>query len=188
MYLVSISRKVKTRYIKKDDKKVPVDEVTEEFDKNSEAKLYYRNQLLNGYLSLLKNHGKRIQKFSEEQAKINAILDADISFADFSVKLETILEKQDIKTVGDLLNFGETKFKSLISDKKNKDSYAKEVEDLFKEYNINWDTEKQIPINGIIESGDINIALRPVDSDTDLIKNVLKRIERNKPTERYYAY
>ena len=86
------------------------------------------------------------------------------------------------------MDFGETKFKNLISDKKNKDSYAKEVDDFFNEYSINWDTERQIPINGITESGDINIALRPVDNDTELIKNVLRRIEKNKPTERYYAY
>lgn len=186
LYLISLSRRVKTTYKTVDGKRVPVDMVEEEFDKNKDPKLYYRNQLLNSYLALLKNHGKRTQKLTEKQSKINATLDASVSDV-FSVSLSELLKKQGINTIEELTQ-NKNSYLTAIDKAKNREKYEEEVSEFFKNTGIDWNTERQIPVNGISESGDIHIQMRPVDNDTALIKNVLKRIEQTKPKERYYAY
>ena len=101
LYLVRLGYRVTTR---KEGDKI-VDYVDSDFAINNENPVnYYRNKLINDYLTLLKNHGK------------------------------------------------ETK-------------------------------------EGMFENGDsIHISMRSIDDDTNLIKNVLKRIEANRPVERSYAY
>ena len=102
LYLVRLGYRVSTR---REGDKV-IDEVSSDFAINTENPTnYYRNKLINDYLTLLKSHGKQ-----------------------------------------------------------NKET-------------------------GAFENGDsIHISMRSIDDDTNLIKNVLKRIEKNRPVERTYAY
>lgn len=100
LYLVMLSYWNRTR---KENGKI-IDEISTEFDKDKDPINYYRNELINDYLTLLKSHGKQNR-------------------------------------------------------------------------------------NGIFENGDsIHISMRSIDDDTNLVKNVLKRIEENRPVERSYAY
>lgn len=100
LYLVRFGYRVKTNKV---DGKL-VDEVSSEYDETKDKTNYYRNKLINDYLTLLKSHGK------------------------------------------------------------------------------------QNP-NGMFENGDsIHISMRSIDDDTNLIKDLLKRIEKDRPTERSYAY
>ena len=101
LYLVRLSYKVST---KKEGEKV-TDEVSTEYDESKNKVDFYRNKLINGYLTLLKSHGKH-----DEQT-------------------------------------------------------------------------------GLFENGDsIHISMRSIDDDTNLVKNVLKRVEKDRPVERTYAY
>ena len=101
LYLARLNYNVVSR---KDESGKIHDIVTTEFDKDTRRKDYHRNNLINGYLTLLKDHGK----------------------------------------------------------------YDK--------------------ASGFQIGNTINISLRSIDEDTDLIKSVLNRIEQDKQTERYYAY
>ena len=101
LYLVTLSYNVRSEKI--EDK--TVDTVDTNFAINTDPTNYFRNKLIENYLTLLKSHGK---------------------------------------------------------------------------YNKN---------NGLFENGDsIHISMRSIDDDTNLIKSVLKRIEKNRPVERSYAY
>lgn len=100
LYLCRLSYRVSTKKV--EDKLT--DEVSTEYDKDKNSVDYYRNKLINDYLTLLKSHGKSNQQ-------------------------------------------------------------------------------------GIFENGDsIHISMRSIDDDTSLIKNILERIEKNRPVERSYAY
>lgn len=102
LYLVRLSYRVSTTK-GEDGKKHDI--VSTEYDKDKNATDYYRNKLINDYLTLLKSHGKYDKK------------------------------------------------------------------------------------SGVFENGDsIHISMRSIDDDTNLIKNLLKRIEKDRPVERSYAY
>ena len=100
LYLCRLGYKVSTK--KEGDKLV--DTVTTDYGEDVAKTEYHRNKLINGYLTLLKQHGKMNEQ-------------------------------------------------------------------------------------GLFENGNsIHISMRSIDDDTNLIKNVLKRIEANRPVERSYAY
>ena len=102
LYLVRLGYRVSTTK-GEDGKKHDI--VSTEYDKDKNATDYYRNKLINDYLTLLKSHGKYDKK------------------------------------------------------------------------------------SGVFENGDsIHISMRSIDDDTNLIKNLLKRIEKDRPVERSYAY
>jgi len=102
LYLVRLGYHISTTK-GEDGKKHDI--VSTEYDKDKNATDYYRNKLINDYLTLLKSHGKYDKK------------------------------------------------------------------------------------SGVFENGDsIHISMRSIDDDTNLIKNLLKRIEKDRPVERSYAY
>lgn len=62
LYLVSKSVSIKTSSVEIDGKKRKQDTVIRDFDKSINPKKYYRNLLLDSYLTLLKSHGRYSEK------------------------------------------------------------------------------------------------------------------------------
>ena len=181
LYMVSLSYKVSTKYKKEGDKSIPYDEVTSSFEVGS--KNYHRNELINSFITLLKNHGKLIE--NQEYEHENQLLDTKLEDLNLSVKTSKKLIDNDIKTLRQLVSLT----KKEANEKFGKKAYS-ELNDLLESLNLEFGYKIQTvsKINGLVGGGDLNISMRPVDKDTEKLLNVLSRIDKGSTVEREYAY